>query len=160
MPEKNKTGTAVRQIKMPLRHERSAGAIIFHLKDSEPYYLLLKYPNYWGFVKGLIEKNENEMQTIKRETAEEAGIYNFQFLDGFKETQKWFYRFNGELIRKEAVFYLANAESWDIKISHEHEDFKWCKLDEALSLMKIKSNQLLLKKADEFVQKWLNRRDE
>jgi 8-oxo-dGTP pyrophosphatase MutT (NUDIX family) len=141
-----------RQVRLPMRHEKSAGAIIFHLKDSQPYYLLLKYPNYWGFVKGLMEKNESEEQTMKREMAEEAGVYNYQLIEGFKETQKWFYRFEGEMIRKEAIFYLVQAETWNIKISHEHEDFKWCSLDEALSLMKIKSNRQLLEKAHNFLK--------
>jgi len=146
------------QARMPLRHERSAGAIIFHLKDSEPYFLLLKYPTYWGFVKGLIEKNEGEEQTMKREMAEEAGIYNYEILEGFKETQRWFYRFEGELIRKEAVLYLVKADSWNIKISHEHEDFKWCTFKDALELIRIKSNKILMEKAYEFLKKRLSQK--
>ena len=152
MPEETKT-----ERKMPMRQERSAGAIVFHLKDSQPYYLLLKYPTYWGFVKGLIEKNEIEEQTMRREVAEEAGVYNYKILEGFREMQRWFFRFEGELIRKEAVFFLAHAESWNIKISHEHEDFKWCTLEEALKLMRVRNNRALLEKADAFLKEWLKR---
>lgn len=143
-------------VQMPIRHERSAGAIIFHMKDSEPYFLLLKYPTYWGFVKGLIEKNEDEEQTMKREMSEEAGIYNYEILEGFKETQKWFYRFEGELIRKEAIFFLVHADNWQIKISHEHEDFKWLPFAEAVKLMKVKSNKQMLEKAYELLKSRMN----
>ena len=49
------------------KQEISAGALIFYIENNEPFFLLLKYPTYWGFPKGHIEKGENEEQTAKRE---------------------------------------------------------------------------------------------
>ncbi|RLG60142.1 MAG: diadenosine tetraphosphate hydrolase, partial [Candidatus Hydrothermarchaeota archaeon] len=44
--------------------EKSAGVIIFR-RDEEIKYLLLKYGyGHWDFVKGNIEKGENEIETI------------------------------------------------------------------------------------------------
>jgi len=130
----------------------SCGAIIYHWEKGKPYYLLLKYPTYWGFVKGMVEPGETEEQTINRESAEESGLYDLQIFPHFRDVQRYFYKFEGKLIRKEAVFFIAKTESWTIKISHEHEDYRWCEFEEAVSLIKrIKDNVLLLKKANQFI---------
>jgi dATP pyrophosphohydrolase len=137
------------------RFELSCGAIIYHMDKGIPYFLLLKYPTYWGFVKGMVEPGESEEQTINRETAEEAGIYDLQIFPHFRQVQRYFYRFEGKLIRKEAIFFLAKTESWTVRISHEHENYRWCTLDEAVQLVKrIKANVELLKKASEFIKNY------
>jgi len=133
-------------------YQLSCGAIIYNMDKGKIYYLLLKYPTYWGFVKGMVEPGETEEQTINRETAEEAGIYDLQILPHFREVQKYFYRFEGKLIRKEAVYFLAKTNSWTVRISHEHENYRWCSFDEAILLLKrVKPNVALLKKTHEFL---------
>ena len=142
-------------------YQLSCGAIIYNMDKGKIYYLLLKYPTYWGFVKGMVEPGETEEQTINRETAEEAGIYDLQILPHFREVQRYFYRFEGKLIRKEAVYFLAKTNSWTVRISHEHENYRWCSFDEAVKLLKrVKPNVNLLKKTQDFLtsyyrQKWI-----
>ena len=54
--------------------EFSAGAVVL-FKGVEYEYLSLHYPaGHWDFPKGNIEKNESELQTVKREIKEETGI--------------------------------------------------------------------------------------
>jgi len=133
-------------------YKLSCGAIIFKIDKGILYYLLLKYPTYWGFVKGLVELEETEEQTIEREAAEETGLYDLRILPGFRQVQRYFYRFENQLIRKEAVFRLARTESWKIKISHEHENYKWCTYEQAIFVLKrIKANVALLTKAHNFL---------
>lgn len=133
----------------------SCGAVIYHMDRNVPYFLLLKYPTYWGFVKGTVEPGETEEQTINRETAEEAGIYDLQIFPHFRNVQRYFYRFEGKLIRKEAVYLLAKTESWTVRISHEHENYRWCTFEEAVQLVKrIKANVILLKKAKSFIENY------
>jgi dATP pyrophosphohydrolase len=136
----------------------SCGAVIYHMDKGVPYYLLLKYPTYWGFVKGMVEPGETEEQTLNRETSEEAGIYDLQIFPHFRQVQRYFYRFEGKLIRKEAVYLLAKTESWTVRISHEHENYRWCTIDEAIQLVKrIKANVILLRKADDFIKHFYNK---
>jgi hypothetical protein len=72
--------------------------------------------------------------------------------------QKYFCRFNGELIKNEVVYLLAKTESWTIRISHEHENYRWCTLDEAIQLVKrIKANVILLRKANDFINQYYNK---
>lgn len=137
------------------RFEKSAGAVIFYRKAGEIKFFLVK-SSYWGFVKGLVEKDEKPEQTMRREIQEEAGLKNIAIIKGFKQTQKWFYRFEGEFIRKEAIFLLVEVleqEAKKTKISFEHADFKWVGLDEALKLMRIKQNKEMLKQAYNFIKK-------
>jgi len=140
------------------KYELSCGAIIFHMHKGEPQYLLVKYPTYWGFVKGLVEPGETEEQTAFREALEEVGITDLKFIPHFRETQQWFYRLKGRLIRKEAVFLLAKTETWNVKISHEHENFKWCTYEQALKLIRVKGVRELLGRAHIFLMKILKQK--
>jgi len=140
-----------------MEYQKSAGFIVYYLDDKKIKFLLLKYSNYWGFVKGLIEKDEDERKTAMRELEEETGIKKVKMISGFKQKQKWFFKLKGKLIKKEAVFFLAKVSGEDaqkVKISFEHEDFAWLTLDKALKKMKIKANKEMLMKAEEFIKEY------
>lgn len=136
------------------KYKLSCGAVIFHMDKGVPYYLLLKYPTYWGFVKGEVEPGETEEQTLFREAGEESGLYDLRIIHGFRETQHYFYKFQGELIRKDAVYLVAETNSWKIKISHEHENYKWATYEEAMQMMKLKDNRELVTKAHLFLHEY------
>ena len=106
-----------------------------------------------------IEPGETEEQTINRESAEEAGLYDLRVMPRFREVQHYFYKFNEELIRKDAVYFIAKTESWTVKISHEHETYKWCTYEEALQLMKLRANRELLTKAHVFITEYYRQHD-
>lgn len=137
--------------------EESAGIILFYIKEKEPIFLLLKYPNYWGFSKGIIEKNETPLEAAKRELEEETNIKNFNLIPSFKYEQEWFYRRDKNIIHKKAIFFLAETteeEAQKIKISSEHEDFSWISYNDATKKIKLKNNQEMLKKAYEFIREY------
>ena len=136
------------------KYKLSCGAIIFNLDRGVPYYLLLKYPTYWGYVKGEVEPGETEEQTLNRESAEESGLYDLRIIPHFRETQHYFYRFDGQLIRKDAVYFIAETHSWKVKISHEHENYKWCTYEQAMELMRLRANRELLTKAHLYLHKY------
>jgi len=134
------------------RYGLSCGVIIFNINKKTPEYLLLKYPTYWGFVRGRVEPGETEERTAFRETLEEVGLNDLIFVPGFREVVRYKFMRDNEMIRKDDVYLLAKTTKWDVRISHEHETFKWCNYDEAVFLMKIKSNREILKKANHIVQ--------
>lgn len=139
-----------------VKKEKSAGAIIYFF-ENEPKFLLLKNTlktTYWEFPKGKIEENENIDETAIREVEEETELDNLEIIPGFKESINWFFRFQGELISKEAVYLLVKIPKEDknkVKINKEHQDFSWLSFKEAQNKIKIKSNKELLKKAYEFI---------
>ena len=70
----------------------SSGIILFNESNKTRKYLLLNYPTgHWDFVKGGVEFGENHHQTASRETKEETGITDIEFVDGFKEEIEYFF---------------------------------------------------------------------
>ncbi len=138
--------------------EISAGAIIFRRNKKIKYLLLFREKNesfsaLWGFPRGKIEENEDELETVKREVEEETGLKNLRFLENFREKISWFYRREGKTIFKESIFYLAESKNEDVKISEEHDDYKWCDYEETIKLLRYKNIKEALKRADEFLKK-------
>lgn len=137
--------------------EKSAGVIVFYLKNDEPYFLLLEYQTYWGFIRGNIEKNETAEETIKREAKEEANLSELKILEGFKHTQNWFYKLKCMLRRKFALYLLAEItekQAENVRVSFEHKSFKFLKLEDALKIMRIKNEREMLEKAAEFIKEY------
>lgn len=143
--------------------EVSYGAVIFRREGKEILYLLLyrkaheHYKEMWDFPRGLIEKGETPKEDIKREVKEETGIGDLKFVSGFKEKVKWFYRKEGQLINKEATYYLAETKTKEVKLSFEHDNYKWCNFDYAMKLIKFSNTKNILNKANEFLTGGLNR---
>ena len=140
-----------------MKTQKSAGVIIFYIKNGEPNFLLLEYPTYWGFTRGKIEKGESIEETIKREAQEEANISGLKLLDGFKDTQGWFYKLKGKLIRKYAIYFLAEIneeQAKKVRVSFEHKSFKFLKLPDALKIMRIRNERDMLEKAALFIKEY------
>ncbi len=138
--------------------ERSAGAIIFRREGGKVYYLLLHYPSsakaqkeYWDFSKGHIEKGEDERIAVEREVFEETGLKDLKFIEGFKETIQYFFKFQGQTVFKTVVFYLAETQEREIKLSFEHIGFQWLPFKEALEQLTFKNAKENLKKANNFL---------
>ena len=112
--------------------ETSAGAVIF-TENEERLFLLLGYPSgHWDFVKGKMETGESARQTAIRETYEETGIKDLEFVDGFEESIRYDFKFRGELIHKKVIFYLAKTHTTHVEISHEHLGFSWLNYEDAV----------------------------
>ena len=141
---------------MPI--EKSAGAIIFRRENNKIYYLLLHYPSstkapkeYWDFPKGHIEKGEKLEETAKREVKEEASLKDIEFVPGFKESIKYFYKWKGKNIFKTVTFFIAQSKTKDAKLSYEHIDYKWLSFKEALKQITFDNAKEILKKANQFL---------
>ena len=129
--------------------ERSAGIVIFRKKGDTIFFLLLNYPaGHWDFVKGKIESGESDINTAIRETKEETGIIDLEFVDGFNEKIEYNFQFEGKLIHKEVVFFLAKTITEDIKISHEHTDYMWLDFEKALMKTTFQNAKNILSKAN------------
>ena len=113
--------------------ETSAGIIIFRKENSKNLFLLLRYPSgHWDFVKGKMEKDESTHETAVRETKEETGIKDVSFLENFEEWIDYNFQYQGELVQKKVVFFLAETKTKEIEISHEHLDYIWMDYNAAM----------------------------
>ncbi len=128
--------------------ERSAGILLYRELAMKKFFLLLHYPSgHWDFVKGRIEKNEDEKQAAIRETREETGITDVEFIDGFEEKINYTYQFFGKIVQKEVVFFLGKTKTEEIKLSDEHIDHIWLEFDDAFSKTTYQNAKSLLQKS-------------
>lgn len=132
--------------------EKSSGAVIY----KEDKFLLLKYSiGHWGFVKGHIEGDESEKETMFREAFEETGLKkeNLKLIDDYKEKISYYFKKNNNTIYKEVVFFLVESDTFNVNLSHEHQDFEWFKYNKALDRLTFKNSKILLKKANRILKK-------
>ena len=132
--------------------EKSAGIVLFRNDSSKSEFLLLNYPQgHWDFIKGKVEQNETPHETAIRETKEETGITNIEFIDGFEESVEYDFRFKKEDIHKKVIFFLAKTDEKNIKLSHEHNDYLWLEYNDALKKTTFENAKNVLSKANEFL---------
>jgi len=142
--------------------EKSAGAIIYLMKNNVPHYLLLHYPSgHWEFAKGHIEEGENPEQAALREIKEETGIEDIKLIPGFKQYARYLFKKSYDLVGEEkkkapwifklVTFYLAETQTENVEISKEHQGYLWLPIEEAIKKLTFKNAKILLKKADDFV---------
>lgn len=135
-----------------MREQKSAGIVLFRNDSGKNEFLLLNYPQrHWDFVKGKVEQGETPHETALRETKEETGISDIEFIDGFEESVEYDFRFKNEDIHKKVIFFLAKTNEEKISLSHEHNDFVWLEYDDALKKTTFRNAKNVLSKANEFL---------
>ena len=136
--------------------ETSAGSVIFRKENSKILFLLLHYPSgHWDFVKGKMEVNETTHQTAIRETKEETGITDLTFIENFEEWIEYNFQYQGELIHKKVVFFLAETRTKEIKISHEHQNYIWVDYNTSMEKTTFDNAKTVLTRAQILLSKTL-----
>jgi len=138
---------------MTMPSEKSCGAVIFKRNGNRKYLLLHYEGGHWDFVKGHVEKNESEKETVQRETEEEAGIKDLTFIDGYRQPISYYYRRAGKTVYKQVVFYLVESKTDEVRLSREHVGFDWLPYDRAIERLTYKNAKDTLKRAHEFLEK-------
>jgi 8-oxo-dGTP pyrophosphatase MutT (NUDIX family) len=129
--------------------EKSVGCVTFYLKEDQRYYLLLRYiSDHWGLVKGHVETNETEKQTLVREIYEETKLEEFEIIPNFKELSTYTYSRNSQKFDKLISYYLVKSNNFNIIISDEHKEYIWLKYEEAIDRVTYKNTKVILKKAE------------
>ena len=131
--------------------QKSAGIVLFQNFHGTNRFLLLNYPQgHWDFIKGKMEHDEIPHETARREAGEETGITDIEFIDGFEESVEYEFRFNGDLIQKKVIFFLAKTNISKISLSHEHKDFVWLEYEDAMEKITFQNAKKILAKANDF----------
>ena len=134
-----------------MKEEVSAGIILFNENDGRKF-LLLNYPSkHWDFVKGKMEKGETTHQTAIREAKEETGITDITFVENFEEWIKYNFKYQGELVQKKVVFFLAETKTKEITISHEHSGYTWLDYNESMEKTTFDNAKTVLTKAQKIL---------
>lgn len=107
---------------------------------------------HWDLPKGHIEKGETPEEAAIREIFEETGIKDVEFIAGFKETIKYFYKRSSKIFFKTVIFFLAETKTKEVKISFEHEGYEWLPYEKALKQLTFVNAKKVLKKANGYLE--------
>ena len=136
--------------------ETSAGIVLFRKEGSKILFLLLHYPSgHWDFVKGKMEEGESTHETAIREAKEETGITDITFLENFEEWIKYDFQYQGELVHKKVVFFLAETKTKEVVISHEHLDYTWMDYNTSMEKTTFDNAKTVLTRAQMLLTKTL-----
>ena len=136
-----------------MRNEISAGCVVFVRENAGLQFLLLHYSKgHWDFPKGHIEENESAEEAMLRELKEETGIASVKVIPGFEERITYFFKQNGETIKKEVIFFLVESATKGVRLSFEHIGYEWLPYKEAVKKVTFNNAKQVLKKAYEFLK--------
>lgn len=138
--------------------ERSAGAVVFYNSKGIIEYLVLHYEEgHWDFPKGHIEEKENVLKAMMREVEEETGL-KVNVVFGFNEVTDYVFKAkydNGRLKHKTVDYFLAEAKTKTVKLSHEHIGYEWLPYEFALERITHSNSRKVLRKAHMFLKSLL-----
>jgi DNA polymerase len=137
---------------MPVRHERSAGVLLYRGDADDPHFLLLDYGKHWDYAKGHVEKGEDDLAAAQRELTEETGITDPAFDAEFRHEMTYFFRDRKKgLIKKTVVFFLAKTKAKAATLSHEHVGAEFLPYAKALERVTYASAKEALRAAKAFL---------
>lgn len=141
---------------MTTDREISAGIVVFRRTPEGPKFLVLYHGhNYWNFAKGKIETEEKNFEAALRETREETGLLqrDLRIVKNFRAYERFTFRRAGRSIFKTVIFYLAETDKREVRLSKEHEGYGWFLFSEARKILgKYRDSQKVLKNAFETLQ--------
>ena len=142
-----------------VKNEKSCGAVIFRIKDNKLYYLIEKMNlGHYSLCKGHVENNETEVETAMREIKEETSL-NVDIDINFRESIKY-KPYKDKDVIKEVIFFVGyNKEDKQAIDLHDDEvnNIEFYELEDALNLLTFDSDKNVLKKADEYIKKNINK---
>ena len=110
---------------------------------------------FWAcaYTAANIAAQRSPEQAAIRETKEETGILDIEFIKGFKEKIEYSFKFNGDIVQKEVIFFLAKTNTKQVKISDEHLDYVWLDFNNALNKITYENAKNVLKKSKNYLEK-------
>jgi 8-oxo-dGTP pyrophosphatase MutT (NUDIX family) len=137
-----------------MRNPIEVEAIVFRRNGSKLEFLLLKrrkeFGGFWQPLTGGNEDEESLIETLKRELREETGIEEIKRIIENVHYFEWIDNSNNLI--KEYCFGVEVSPSCEVKLSKEHDDFKWCDFEEAMKLLKWDGNKVAIFRLNEILK--------
>ncbi|CAB3408340.1 unnamed protein product [Caenorhabditis bovis] len=134
---------------------RAAGLVVYRKVSGKVEFLLLQAsypPHHWTPPKGHVDPGEDEWTAAIRETSEEANLSKDQLTIHEDCHETLYYTANGK--PKSVKYWLALLNNpLDVKLSHEHQNWKWADLEEAIRVADYAEMGQLLRKFHDFIEK-------
>ena len=119
---------------------------VFRRKEETFEFLALKraddlrvYPGVWQVITGTIEESETAVQTALREINEETRLKPIRMWN--VPTLTTFYDHTSDTVNLSPVFAAEVDDNAIVKLSAEHQDFRWLSHEDLLELLLLPSHQ-------------------
>ena len=135
----------------------ASGVVLYSTNSSGRTFLLLQSARHqtWGFAKGHADSDETLLQCALREVSEETG-YNLSsgdIFDIFNDCSTYTLPESGEF-KRTVMFVARNPVTADeLQVSDEHQQAKWCNLNDALELLEHQQAKICLLRAADWLQR-------
>uniref|UniRef100_A0A8R1DJG2 Bis(5'-nucleosyl)-tetraphosphatase [asymmetrical] n=1 Tax=Caenorhabditis japonica TaxID=281687 RepID=A0A8R1DJG2_CAEJA len=127
---------------------KAAGLVIYRRLAGKVQFLLLQAsypPHHWTPPKGHVDPGEDEWTAALRETKEEANLNKDQLTIHETCHETLYYEAKGK--PKSVKYWLALLNNPDdVTLSHEHQNWKWLELDDAVKIADYAEMGSLLRK--------------
>ncbi len=140
------------------KYEKSCGAVIGHKFNDNYKFLLIGFDIgdkkiCWGFPKGHMEKNETEIETVKREIKEEVGL-DVKVISDFRSSTYFSYK---KGVTLEAVYYAAISDSCYVKCQEcEVEKYLWCDTKDVCNHLTFDCDKVIFDKLKVYFEEYIN----
>ena len=118
----------------------------------------LGFESFWQGVTGGLEEGETPWQAAVRELSEETGFVDIRLKDvgysySFPIWKEWRHMYAPDAKDiVEHVFVACVNPSQAPSLSWEHDEYQWCSLQEAMSLLTFPGNITGLRRCDEYLR--------
>jgi len=102
--------------------------LVLHRAENETI-----YPGLWQIVSGQIEADEKAHEAALREVREEIGIRPKRLFN--TPLTNTFYFYTNDTVNLSPVFAAEVDDGIEVKLSAEHQELRWLKKDDAISLL-------------------------
>jgi len=133
-----------------IKRRTSSGGVVFRKRENniEVVIVAVRGHKAWCLPKGIIDRNENEIEAALREVKEETGLTG-EIMDKIGQISYWYF-LKEEMIKvhKTVHFFLlkyldGNTDGHD----HEVDEARWFQIDSAIDQLSYKSEKEIMQKA-------------
>lgn len=134
---------------------KAKGVVCVLIKRDEGKILLMKRSKYpadsWCYVAGSIEEGETAWETAIREVKEETGMRcgeDYTLYSG--DTMEQLYNTAKDYIWIAPVFVALVHSEKEVEINHEHTEYRWMDIEEALKVLSFPEQKRVVRHIEEY----------
>jgi 8-oxo-dGTP pyrophosphatase MutT (NUDIX family) len=119
---------------------------VFHEGNDYQFLLIQHHAGHWGFPKGHADPGESPVQAACREFTEETGIADYQLLSDTSFAERYFFKQNGQLVRKTVTYFTALAHSTIVQCqAAEIQSYAWLDFEAAIARLSFENSKQILR---------------